>query len=115
MRGQNGEAGDRDSEFDPEGDQLALLSAVLKATAGSRTKVVVVLIHGRPVIFGGNAGDRVLLGGDGVPGIDALLSAWRPESRQVVFVNNATKSHFELATSNVSTIPTHLEGSPSQV
>ena len=28
----NGEAGDRDSEFDPEGNQLALLSAVLNAT-----------------------------------------------------------------------------------
>ncbi len=78
MRGQNGEAGDRDSEFDPEGDQLALLSAVLKATTGSPTKVVVVLIHGRPVTFGGTAGDKVLLGGDGVPGVDALLSAWRP-------------------------------------
>lgn len=74
----NGEAGDRDSEFDPEGDQLALLTAVLKATARSKTKVVVVLIHGRPVTFGGAAGDRVLMGGAGVPGVDALLSAWRP-------------------------------------
>jgi hypothetical protein len=70
----NGEAGDRDSEFDPEGDQLALLSAVLKATAGSSTEVVVVLIHGRPVTFGGAAGDQLLLGGDGVPGVDALVS-----------------------------------------
>jgi hypothetical protein len=70
----NGEAGDRDSGFDPEGDQLALLSAVLKATAGSSTKVVVVLIHGRPVTFGGAAGDQLLLGGDGVPGVDALVS-----------------------------------------
>jgi len=75
----NGEAGDRDSEFDPEGDQLSLLSAVLKATAGSKTKVVVVLVHGRPVTFGGPAGDKLLLAGpDGTPGVQALLSAWRP-------------------------------------
>ena len=68
----NGEAGDRDSEFDPEGNQLALLAAVLKATAGTKTKVVVVLVHGRPVTFGGVAGDKLLLGGDGIPGVDAL-------------------------------------------
>eukprot|EP01052_Picozoa_sp_SAG31_P031714 SAG31_NODE_3391_length_4326_cov_6.489236_3_plen_593_part_00 len=74
----NGEAGDRDSDFDPEGDQLGLLAAVLKVTAGTKTKVVVVLVHGRPATFGGLAGDRLLLGDDDVPGVDALLAAWRP-------------------------------------
>jgi beta-glucosidase len=57
---------------------LELLSAVLNATKGTHTKVVVVLIHGRPVTFGGSAGDKLLLGSDGVPGVDALLAAWRP-------------------------------------
>jgi len=74
----NGEAGDRDSSFDPEGRQLELLAAVLEATAGSRTKVVGVLVHGRPMTFGGAAGDEHLLGSAKHPGLPALLAAWRP-------------------------------------
>jgi beta-glucosidase len=62
----NGEAGDRNS-LDLEGEQLALVEAVLNAT---KKKVVVVLVHGRPVSFGT---DNRPLGA-----IPALLAAWRP-------------------------------------
>jgi hypothetical protein len=41
----NGEVGDR-MALEPEGNQLALLTAVLNATNGTNTKVVCVLIHG---------------------------------------------------------------------
>lgn len=60
-----GEAGDRQS-FDLEGQQLALLSAVLNATKN----IVVVTICGRPVTFG--TGNAIL---DEVP---ALVWAGRP-------------------------------------
>jgi beta-glucosidase len=64
-----GEAGDRQS-FDLEGQQLALLSAVLNATAVHGKQVVAVTICGRPVTFG--EGNAIL---DRVP---ALISAFRP-------------------------------------
>ena len=64
-----GEAGDRQS-FDLEGQQLALLTAVLNASSHVNTQVAVVSICGRPVTFG--PGNTVL---DKVP---ALISAFRP-------------------------------------
>ena len=71
----NGEVGDRMS-LEPEGRQLELLRAVLNATAGTSTKVVCVLIHGRPVSFGTGAPDIASpLDGHRLP---ALLAAWRP-------------------------------------
>jgi hypothetical protein len=64
-----GEAGDRQS-FDLEGQQLGLLSAVLKASRVHHTRVVAVTICGRPVTFGVN--NRIL---EQVP---AMISAFRP-------------------------------------
>ena len=46
-----GEAGDRQN-FDLEGQQLAMLSAVLNASAVHNKQIVVVTICGRPVTFG---------------------------------------------------------------
>ena len=43
----NGEVGDR-MTLEPEGRQLELLAAVLNATAGTKTKVVCVLVHVSP-------------------------------------------------------------------
>lgn len=64
-----GEAGDR-QDFDLEGQQLAMLSAVLNASAVHSKQIAVVAICGRPVTFG--EGNAIL---DRVP---ALISAFRP-------------------------------------
>jgi beta-glucosidase len=69
----NGEVGDRMS-LEPEGQQLELLAAVLNATKGTKTKVVCVLIHGRPISFGTGAPDFT----SPLDDLPALLSAWRP-------------------------------------
>jgi beta-glucosidase len=69
----NGEVGDRMS-LEPEGRQLELLAAVLNATKGSKTKVVAVLIHGRPVSFGTGAPDF----SSSLDELPALMAAWRP-------------------------------------
>jgi hypothetical protein len=69
----NGEVGDR-MTLEPEGNQLALLTAVVNATQGTKTKVVCVLIHGRPVSFGTGFPDYSSPLGK----LGALLAAWRP-------------------------------------
>lgn len=67
----NGEVGDRTSLV-PEGRQLELLQAVLDKVQGTATKVVCVLIHGRPLSFGEPGQPSVL------DRLGALLAAWRP-------------------------------------
>ena len=76
-----GEGRDRTS-IDLPGSQLNLLRAVLNGVDASKTKVVVVLIHGRPVTFGSD--DRCgrfeschnqLLEH---PALSALVAAWHP-------------------------------------
>ena len=64
-----GEAGDR-QDFDLEGQQLALLDAVLTASEVHHTQIVVVTVCGRPVTFG--HGNAIL---NRVP---AMISAFRP-------------------------------------
>ena len=68
----NGEVGDR-MTLEPEGRQLELLAAVLNATAGTKTKVVCVLVHGRPLSFGTGAPDF----GSPLAKLPALLASWR--------------------------------------
>ena len=76
-----GEGRDR-TDLDLPGSQLALLRAVLDGVDAARTKVVVVLIHGRPVTFGKD--DRcgrleschnALLDH---PALSAMVAAWHP-------------------------------------
>ena len=76
-----GEGRDR-SDLDLPGSQLALLRAVLDGVDPIRTKVVVILIHGRPVTFGkdGRCGrlepcHNQLLEH---PALSAMVAAWRP-------------------------------------
>jgi len=68
-----GEGKDR-STLDPAGEQLELLSQVLKVGK----PVIVVLIHGRSVTFG--AGPNAIWGSNNalLNNVTALLSAWRP-------------------------------------
>ena len=64
-----GEAGDRQS-FDLEGQQLALLNAVIDASRIHNTRLVIVTICGRPVTFG--EGNAVL------DQVQAMVSSFRP-------------------------------------
>ena len=96
----NGEAGDRMS-LEPEGKQLALLGAVVKAAKPRNTPVIVVLVHGRPMSFqgdggnggngggdagngggnggyGGGGGGSGAVGANALAGVNAMLSTWRP-------------------------------------
>ena len=76
-----GEGRDR-TDLDLPGSQLPLLQAVLEGVDPKKTKVVVTLIHGRPVTFGGD--DRCgrfeschnqLLEH---PALSAVVAAWHP-------------------------------------
>ena len=62
-----GEGADR-SGLDLFGQQMQLLDALVSSNSSSR--LVVVLIHGRPATFGP--------GNQALAGVDALLAAWRP-------------------------------------
>jgi beta-glucosidase len=77
----NGEVGDRMS-LELEGRQLELLEGVVNATRAAASSaaatrpaapVIVILVHGRPVSFGGGGADDA-----GLAGVGALLAAWRP-------------------------------------
>ena len=61
--------------LEPEGRQLELLTAVLNATAGTKTKVVCVLVHGRPVSFTIGTGFPDYTSPLGQ--LPALLASWR--------------------------------------
>jgi beta-glucosidase len=66
-----GEMVDRSSFDLPGAEQKALLSGVLEAVPPT-TAVVLVLVHARPMTFGGAGGDDLL------QGVHALLAAYRP-------------------------------------
>ena len=75
--GSCGESDDR-MELDLIGNQLDLLEAVLK----TGTPTLTVLIHGRPVTFGGSPNSKWAGGSNGLlsmgSGGHAVLSVWRP-------------------------------------
>ena len=77
-----GEGRDRTS-LELPGSQLPLLRAVLNGVTHAKTKVVIVLVHGRPVTFGAAKecarldechNDDVL----GHPALSSVVAAWRP-------------------------------------
>eukprot|EP01043_Picozoa_sp_COSAG02_P043353 COSAG02_NODE_3768_length_6264_cov_5.702676_5_plen_852_part_00 len=76
-----GEGRDR-TDLDLPGSQLALLRGVLDGVDSSRTKVVVVLIHGRPVTFGKDERCGRLQSCHNQlldhPSLSAMIAAWHP-------------------------------------
>lgn len=76
-----GEGRDR-NDLDLPGTQLQLLRGVLDGVDPARTKVVVVLVHGRPATFGSNgACGRLDPCHNGLldhPALAAVVAAWRP-------------------------------------
>eukprot|EP01047_Picozoa_sp_COSAG01_P039906 COSAG01_NODE_3323_length_6256_cov_2.121813_3_plen_371_part_00 len=76
-----GEGRDR-TDLDLPGSQLALLRAVLDGVEPAKTRVVVVLIHGRPITFGGDERCGRLESCHNEllehPALSAMVAGWHP-------------------------------------